>query len=201
MSGSSSFGTFGFRRGRLPVRLSAAALVVLLAAGCHTVRPVANTGYDLLENPGRPQWARIPAGFGALVGYVVATPVSLVLLPTMADEDLTVENSQGYGPGRERGDIRIPLVQAPYDTCGGVGAAALGWPFGRLTGLLYGSPPVPPGSVNEVPEALHSELDPGLDFTTTPPRPHSAGKPAARVVPRAEAEETQEAESAEESAG
>lgn len=187
----------GLRRCGLRARLAALTAVVLLGWGCHTARSVANTGHDIIENPGRPLWARIPAGFGAVVGYAVATPVSVVLLPTMLGEDPTVENSQGYGPGREHGDIRIPLVQAPYDACGGAGAAVVGWPFERLSALLHGTPPVPPGTVYEVPEAPPSEPDPALDFTTTPPRSAPAIEPAARVVPPAEAEEAEPQEEAE----
>ena len=146
-----------------------ATLILSLTSGCSSMRPVANSGHDLIENPGRPLWARVPAGIGAIVGYVIATPVSAVLLPTLASDTKVVDSSQGYGEGAGRGDIQIPLVQAPYDYCGGVGAATLGWPFERLSALMHGTPDWPPHALDEKAEPMPGEPDPDLDFTTTPP--------------------------------
>ena len=85
--------------------------------------------------------------------------------------------SQGYGRGAKKGDIQIPLVLAPYDYCGGVGAAVAGWPFERFSTLAHGSPGAPPMELDEDPEPNPGKPDPDLDFTITPPLEPRDGGP------------------------
>jgi len=71
--------------------------LLLMLPGCLTVRPVSNRGHDLIENPGRSVFVRVPAGIGALVGYTAALPVAVLLYPTYFVTDLAVKNADGYG--------------------------------------------------------------------------------------------------------
>lgn len=145
------------------------AAVALGGPGCSTFRPAANRGQDLLENPGWPLWARIPAGLGAAVGTLAAFPAAVILLPTLPFDSAVVETSQGYGSGRERGDVQIPLVQASFEYSGGVGAAVVGSPFKMLAAAVGEPPGPPPGTLEEEPEPLPGTPDPALDFAVRVP--------------------------------
>jgi hypothetical protein len=156
---------------------AAALCAAALLCGCSTVRPVAGSGHDLIENPGRPLWVRIPAGIGAAGGYLLAVPVSAVLLPTYAFESYVVPSSQGTvvgtdaeGEKAERPpDIYEPVVYAPYDYMGGTFAQIFGWPFERLGSLVNEPPGVTPYTVEETPDLPPRMADPRLDFGVWPP--------------------------------
>jgi len=145
------------------------AAVVLLAllllsplGGCSTVRPMANNGQDLVENPQRSIWVRIPSGLGAAVGILVAVPVSVLLLPTYPFESACVETADGHWSQKEKGDIYMPLVYGPYEYGSGMGASILGWPFERCSALFNDPPGPPPGTLDETPELPPGEQDPAV---------------------------------------
>lgn len=146
-----------------------AAMAALVICGCSSVRPVANDGHKVLENPGYPMWVRVPAGLGATAGYIAALPFGAIFYPTYPFESQAVTTSQGYCQDPQQGDIWIPLAGAPYDYGSGVGAAVFGWPFERLSIAMSGAPGRPPGALEETPEPRPGEPDPELDFTVRPP--------------------------------
>ncbi|MBI4600330.1 MAG: hypothetical protein HY721_00070 [Planctomycetes bacterium] len=157
-------------------RTHASSLLLCLAAmlclpSCSAFRRLANRGHDLVENPGRSAAVRLPAGLGALVGHAIAIPFTGLLLPSYAFAGATVESSDGHGPQRDRGDIRLPLVLAPQEYGSGAGALVLGAPFDWVASLFRAESPGPPeGVVAEAPELPPGETDPRLDFEVRPPR-------------------------------
>ena len=151
-------------------------LLLVMTVGCKTVRPMANRGHDLLENPNRSAFVQFPAGFGAAVGYTFALPVSVVLLPWTAFESGSVETSQGYGDGKEEGDICVPWVLAPFDYGVGIGAALFGSPFDWLASPFRDPPAPPPYTVAETKEPCPSREDPALTFAVNPPQRPADGQ-------------------------
>jgi hypothetical protein len=147
-----------------------------LLSGCETTRNVASHGQDLLENPGRSFLVRAPAGLGAIVGHVLAFPVSVLLVPTAFFESTYVRNA-------DQGDIYISPVSASYDYGHGIGAAALGSPFDLLRGIFEEPPPRSPGTVDEKPELPPTEKDPKLDFIPHPPVPTRRLEPGESPAP------------------
>jgi len=131
---------------------------------------VAHTGQDYVENPGRICLVRATAGIGTAVGYVVATPVSILLLPSYAFDGAYASSSLNYDPEATQGDICIPWVMVPFDYAGGVSAAIFGWPFDAVASIFRKEPPGPPPyTVPETPDLPPGEKDPALSFAVNPP--------------------------------
>lgn len=158
---------------RLRCRRAAGLLTVALGmaglAACSPMGKVAHNGHDYLENPGRTCLVRAPAGLGAMVGYVLATPFSILLLPSYAFEDASARSSLNYDPEAQEGDICIPWVLVPYDYGTGVCAAIFGGPFEGIAGLFRDPPGPPPYTVPETPDLPPGETDPALSFAVNPP--------------------------------
>jgi hypothetical protein len=156
-------------------RRQAAGLVVLSLAvaalpACSPMGKVAHSGHDYLENPGRTCLVRAPAGLGTAVGYVLATPFSILLLPSYAFEDACARSSLNYDPEAEEGDISIPWVLVPFDYGSGVSAAIFGCPFEAVVSIFRKEPPGPPPyTVPETPDLPPGEKDPALSFAVNPP--------------------------------
>src|SRR5262245_31933778 len=119
-------------------------LTALLAAGCQACRKASDTGHRLLDRDGLPP-QKFLALLGAMPGYAVAIPVGLVMVPTYFFEDL-------HYPSGPDHDAEMPLVFAPFELSGGVGAWLLGRPLDlALRGLRLpprspqgdGGPPEP----------------------------------------------------------
>jgi hypothetical protein len=116
-------------------------LAGLLLSGCQTMRGGADRGHRLLDQDGLPL-TKFLALVGAIPGYAVAIPAGAALLPTYAFDDL-------HYPSGPDHDVEMPLVFAPFELSGGVGAYLVSFPVAVFT-----SPPAPPeGAVVRSPVA------------------------------------------------
>jgi len=101
----------------------AVALIAALAflGGCSAVQDASNAGHRVLEAPGK-RPAKLFGMLGTAAGYVVATPFTILLLPTLPFKGLTYRSSPQQ-------DIEMPILFAPMDYCGGLGTIVAASPF------------------------------------------------------------------------
>jgi hypothetical protein len=104
-------------------RLVLAIAVVFLGAlaGCRSVRGTADRGQRIVEQPVMNP-SKVAASIGAIPGYAVGMPLSILLLPTLPFSSLTYHSS----PEK---DIPMPILFAPLDIGSGLGAYAFAAPF------------------------------------------------------------------------
>jgi len=141
------------RRSMHRAALLTVALLPLLA-GCGFLRDVADRGNRVTEVPGMR-----PAKFSAMVGFaagsLVGLPITVILLPTYPFESLTYPSSPQH-------DISMPILQAPVEIAGGIGAFLLYLPFYPLKptlGLPDGPSDLPPRDLGK-PAVVQAEAVP-----------------------------------------
>ncbi len=102
------------------VRILAAALLVV-SSGCRTVK---ESGHRIVDRDGLPP-AKLAGYAGATLGYALAVPPTLLLLPTLPFEGLNYQAT---------GDVEMPIVFAASDLMGGWGAFIAGRPIELIGG-------------------------------------------------------------------
>jgi hypothetical protein len=104
------------------------ALLPLLA-GCGAVRRGADLGHRIIDRNGLPP-AKLTGLAGAGVGYAAGLPLAVLLLPTYPFERLQ------YPSGPDH-DLPMPILFAPVEIGGGLGALIAGGPFQLMHWALW----------------------------------------------------------------
>ena len=164
------------------VLLAVLALLVVPLCGCRSVREAADRGGRILDLPG-PRPVKVVAMLGSLPGHAIALPITILLMPTLpfqSDPDLTYTSSPEH-------DIRMPIVNAPSEYGGGLGAFILSSPFllGNSRLGAYGEPSEwPPAREWRGPEASPGRVIwTERDGWKEPPPVLEAEEPRALVPP------------------
>jgi hypothetical protein len=124
---------------------------VLVSGGC-ACREAADRGHRLLDRQGLPL-SKLFAMAGAVPGSAAAVPVTVALLPTGLFPGLRYRSSPDH-------DISMPILFAPLELGGGLGAYLLGTPFRPLDRLFWPMKEFPPAPR---PEAAGVEARPAAE--------------------------------------
>jgi hypothetical protein len=132
------------KRTALPTRVAAFALLAALGSSCQSVREGSDLGHRIIDRDRLPP-AKLFGYVGAVAGYAVGFPVMIALLPTYPFERLQYRS----GPDH---DLEMPILFAPVEICGGIGALVAGGPFRLMDQAIHGpeTPVAPAGSAPSV---------------------------------------------------
>lgn len=142
-------------RSIFPFRKNLLVLLCLVSVGCSSVRPLAQSGVDLLENTERSYMVRTAAVGGSLVGVIAAIPFSILLIPGYAFDawGWGVREPTATDGTSAPGDYAVALPGVPVEYGLGIGAGIFAAPFAWVEDAIYGKPGRSDGWVEEVPEA------------------------------------------------